>query len=460
MTKSAKSIGHARHDSHILNVLPMKMKKVTTDWRRSHATSVETEIVKPESFLPVTTGASGRSPVCFTIKSIPHSHVDGRNIFIETRFCVEKYESSKWVPITANDLVVPIANTYCSIFEDLNVSINGVIAENSQRDHAIRSYIQNLLFTTEQDRKTWLTSGLQALDGKSQFHDVLKPQGSAGSILGPITNPGQYARRWATTHKESVLVYGKLLSDILNCSDPFPDNVTINVKLFPAKSDACLVQTIKTDSTTGVAEEPTQFRIKISDCSLYVPRITCKESKHIDRHFTYTNWHVLAYTHQTGQSIMRKDIAIGDSLPQKAIVVFMNEKTYNGDWETSKVGFEKANVASVLMKCNHKHVPFINGYQVDWKDDFYHTAYVGLTNELGAATHGIAYHDFDDGYTIYGFDLTPNKTGDLSLNTPLKGALELNVEFMPAPTTNLMAVVLLIYADKFTISKAGTFNHH
>ena len=458
MPKSVKSNGNVRRAPYILNPLPTQLKNTTTDWRRSQAISVETEIVKPESFLPVTTGASGRSPVCFTIKSIPHSHVDGSNIFIETRFCVEKYADSKWGPINVQDLVVPIANTYCSIFEDLNVSINGVIAENSQRDHAIRSYIQNLLFTTEQDRKTWLVSGLQALDTKTLFHTVLKPDGTAGSLQGPIINPGQYARRSATAMKESVLVYGKLLSDVLNCSEPFPDNVTINVKLFPAKSDACLVQTLKTEG--GVTEEPTQYRIKISDCSLYVPRITCKESKHIDRHFTYTNWRVLAYTHQTGQSNFKKDIAIGDNLPQKAIVVFMNEKTYNGDWETSKVAFEKANVASVLMKCNHKHVPFINGYQVDWKDDFYHTAYVGLTNELGAVTHPIDYNDFDDGYTIYGFDLTPNKTGDISLNTPLKGALELNVQFEPAPTSNLMAIVLLIYADKFTISKAGTFMQH
>ena len=459
MPKSAKSAAKVRRAPYVLNPLPTQVKNVTAEWRRNNALSMETEIVKPESFLPVTTGASGRSPVCFTIKSIPHSHIDGRNIFIETRFCVEKYASSKWVPITVKDEVVPIANTYCSIFEDLNVSINGVIAENSQRDHAIRSYLQNLLFTTEQDRKTWLVSGLQALDGANMFHQVLKPEGDAGSILGPISDPGQYARRKATASKESVLVYGKLLSDVLNCSEPLPDNVTINVKLFPAKSEACLVQNLKVAST-GAAEEPTQYRIKISDCSLYVPRITCKESKHIDRHFTYTNWRVLAYTHQKGQSNFKKDIAIGDTLPQKAIVVFMEEKTYNGDWGTSKVAFEQAGVASVLMKCNHKHVPFINGYQVDWKNDFYHTAYVGLTTELGAVTHAIDYNAFDDGYSIYGFDLTPNKTGDISLNTPLRGALELDVEFSPPQNKNLMAVVLLIYADKFSISKAGSFTQN
>ena len=458
MPKSAKSNGNGRHAPYILNPLPTQFKRSTADWRRSHATSVETEIVKPESFLPVTTGASGRSPICFTIKSIPHSHVDGRNIFIETRFAVEKYANSKWGPVGKDDLVVPIANTYCSIFEDLNVSINGVIAENSQRDHAIRSYVQNLLFTTEQDRKTWLVSGLQALDTNSFFHNVLKTTGEDALVVY-TQHPGQYARRMAVS-KDSVLVYGKLLSDVLNCSEPFPDNVTINVKLFPAKSDACLVQTIKKSATTGVAEEPTQYRIKISDCSLYVPRITCKESKHIDRHFTYTNWRVLAYTHQQGQINLKKDIAIGDTLPQKAIVVFMKEKTYNGDWETSKVAFEQVNLASVLMKCNHKHVPFINGYQIDWKGDFFHTAYVGLTTELGAATHPISYDSFDGGYAIYGFDLTPNKTGDLSLNTPFRGALELNAEFSPAPTSNLMAIVLLIYADKFTISKAGTFVQH
>ena len=329
------------------------------------------------------------------------------------------------------------------------MSFNGVLVENTQRDFAIKAYAQNLLFTTDQDRQTWMHSGMFAVDKFGQFQQVF----DKATIDGPgafETMHGHWQRRKAV-EKSGNVVYGKLLSDVLNCNEPLPDNVTINVKMFPAKSEACLVQNILAGAPAK------QYRIKITDCSLYVPRITGRETVNIEKRFCYTNWRILAYTHQTGQSNFKKDVAIGETLPQKAIAVFMSEKSYNGDWELSKLEFEKANVASVLMKCNHRHVPFSNGYQIDWKNHLYDTAYVGLTTELGARGHRINYDGFDNGFSIFGFDLTPNKTGDVSLHTPLKGALELSVQFEPAPTSNLMVIVMLIYADKFTISKAGTF---
>ena len=133
----------------------------------------------------------------------------------------------------------------------------------------------------------------------------------------------------------------------------------------------------------------------------------------------------------------------------------MPEDQYNGSWHTSKVDLKHSNVSSILMKCNQRHVPFMNGYQCDFKTDNYYTAYDGLTTELGASMHPIEYNAYDDGYTIFGFDLTPYKTGSVALETPLRGALELDIEFNPAPTVNMMVLVLLIYADEFSISKTG-----
>ena len=436
---------------YAINKLPIQASLYSSQWRSQHATSVDTEIIKPESFLPVTTGSTGRSPISFTIKGVPHSRIDGANIFLETEFVIEKFDKTKkdWIQATDKDDVLPIANTYCSMFEDLNISINGVLVENTQRDFTIKAYLQNLLFSTQSDRDTWLQSGLLALDEAPSFHTVLSSLSSnAAEVFAK--DIGQYMRQ-ATVKKTTNLLYGRLPSDVLNCSEPLPDNIDINIKLFPAKSEACLVQTIK---STGAID----YRIKITDCSLYVPRITTKNNVNIDRKFTYTNWRVLAYTHQASQTNFKKDIAFGETLPQKAIVVFMPETTYNGTWEKSKVGFDHENAVNLLMKCNHKHVPFTNGYKCDWQNDLYHTAYVGLTTELGARGHSIKYHHFDDGYAIFGFDLTPNKTGDLAAEHPLKGALQLSVEFNPVPSVNLMAIVVLIYADKFVISKNGTFS--
>ena len=134
----------------------------------------------------------------------------------------------------------------------------------------------------------------------------------------------------------------------------------------------------------------------------------------------------------------------------------MPEDQYNGSWYSSKFDLKNAGVSSIVMKCNQRHVPFMNGYQCDFVKDIFNTPYDGLTTELGASMHPIIYHGYDDGYTVFGFDLTPNKTGSVALETPLRGALELDIEFKPVPTVNMMVVVLLIYADKFTVTKTGS----
>lgn len=446
------AIKKIRFSPYTVNPLPSQAAAISREWRRQHASLVETEIVKPESFLPVTTGSTGRSPICFTLKSVPHSRIDGGNIFIETVFEIEKYDktNSKWVPTDRKtDTVTPIANTYCSFFEDLNVSINGVLVENTQRDFTIKSYLQNLLFSTQSDRDTWLETGMLALDSPSKFRSAVKFEGDAEGLLFEA-HRGNYCRRVLSDGTKKHAAYGKLMSDVLSCNEPLPDNVDINIKLFPAKSEACLVQ-------DELSVTKIDYRIKITDCALYVPRITVKGNHSSDHHFGYASWRTLAYTHQNGQSNFKKDIAIGDTLPQKAMVVFMSEKAYNGTWDTNKLEFVQANTVNVLMKCNQRHLPFMNGYQCDWNNGIYHTAYLGLISELGAFTHPIRHENFDDGFTIYGFDLTSNKTGTTSMEAKTRGALELDVEFNPAPKENMMVIVLLIYADRFKITKSGAF---
>ena len=446
------SANKSRYVPYSLPRLPSQIVAATTEWRRNNAKTVETEILKPESILPVTTGSTGGSPICFTIKGLPNLRVDGNNIFIETTFSIEKYSGNQWVPTELNKegaaevRVLPIANTACSMFEDLNVLINGVHVENTQREFAIKTYLQNMLFSTPSDRERWNQTALLCLD-KPAHHNVISTAATQPELFG--NNPSQAIRGLTTDGTKQHTVYTRLLSDALSCSEPLPDNVNITVKLYPAKSEACLIQ----NQIRATAE--TLFRLKISECTLYVPRVTTKVNRSIDRTFSYTNWRTLAYTHQSGQSNFRKDIAIGETLPQKAIVVFMPEDQYNGSWYSSKFDLKHANVSSIVMKCNQRHVPFMNGYQCDFENDIYNTPYDGLTTELGASMHPIIYHGFDDGYAVFGFDVTPNKTGSIALETALRGALELDIEFKTASTVNMMVVVLLIYADKFTITKTG-----
>ena len=207
----------SRYVPYNLTRLPSQILSATNEWRRNNATSLETEILKPESILPVTTGSSGRSPICFNIKGVPNSHVDGSNIYIETTFSIEKYDAPNWVPSTREETIIPIANTACSLFEDLNVSINGVLVENTQREFTIKCFIQNLLYSTPADRLKWDETALFAID-EQKTHETVKPNNDYET--SKVRNPGQRKRMKVTNPDKVHTVYSRLMSDALSCNEP------------------------------------------------------------------------------------------------------------------------------------------------------------------------------------------------------------------------------------------------
>jgi hypothetical protein len=450
-----------RFSEYPLTPQPGTISAYAAKWRRTTRSPVETEIVKPESFLPVSTGASSGSPICFTIKAVPHSYIDGRNIFVEVNFDIEELNAEgEWVTTTRSDKVAPLANVYCSVFEDLNVSFNGVLVENTQRDFALKAYMQNLLYSSVSDKNMWLGAGLFNRDTAGAFDRM-----GALSVF-----PSATKRMWAGSQYETVQTYGRLMSDILNSDSPIPDNVTITIKLFPAKSEACLVQDLTqrevTDPVTGakknVIPDPETYRVIIKDCSLYVPRIHMPSmTKSLNNPFTYSNWRLLSYTHQKDQASFKKDLAVGETLPQRALVAFMTESAYNGTWDTNKNEFSHFDASNVLMKCNQKHLPFMNGYHdlmFTGKNLKYGPAYCGLLTEGGAVGCDITHNEYRHGFTIFAFDLTPDKCADMILDKPNKGALELSVDFSKPPGQNIIVLAFLIYASRFEIAKSGAFS--
>jgi hypothetical protein len=77
-------------NKYLLNANYKESQQQLADWMRKNAGNVEIEAIKPESLMPVTT--ENRSPICFSIKSMPNSYIDGKNIFISVKFKVQKLD--------------------------------------------------------------------------------------------------------------------------------------------------------------------------------------------------------------------------------------------------------------------------------------------------------------------------------------------------------------------------------
>ena len=209
--------------------------------------------------------------------------------------------------------------------------------------------------------------------------------------------------------------------------------------------------------TTAIPDpELDTYRVTINDATLYVPRLTLRAAIPRGRRLhQYTNHRILAYTHQANLGQFRKEIAVGETLPQKVLVMFQDEDAYNGSYTQNKLKFTHEKASNVLVKCNQKHLPQINGYSSNWSKNRYHQVFQGLITEL-QATHNLQYTELDAGLCIHGIDMTANKTGNITQKA-VKGTCELSVDFRSAPTKNIIVLVMLVYAGKFVITENGQF---
>jgi hypothetical protein len=107
-----------------------------------------------------------------------------------------------------------------------------VLAENTQREFLLKSYIQDYYFSSQEEKDGLLSAGYFYPDTAAAFDRV--------SNNGPFHGVGK--RMAMIRDGRLAAAYGRLLSDVLSCDQPLPDNVTVGIKLYPAKSNLCMMQ--------------------------------------------------------------------------------------------------------------------------------------------------------------------------------------------------------------------------
>ncbi len=107
--------------------------------------------------------------------------------------------------------------------------------------------------------------------------------------------------------------------------------------------------------------------------------------------------------------------------------------------------------------------PFKQGYNPDFARNLYGEAYNALVHEasktLGTVDVPISYGDYDNGYTIFVWDLSQNhsiKKEDQWSPASVGGLATLKASFRAATTENICIYVILEYPQTFTVRRDRT----
>ena len=129
------------------------------NWRK-YVKSSFTEVIPCDTVLPADTDKK-RSPLLFNVRPSPHQGVDVRNMQIFVKFVVTKKTAEGWVNIAPGDLITLRNNFGFTLFEDVQLYMNGVLTETAQREYGRLSYLKNLLFCENPQK---LESAISELD--------------------------------------------------------------------------------------------------------------------------------------------------------------------------------------------------------------------------------------------------------------------------------------------------------
>ena len=154
--------------------------------------------------------------------------------------------------------VAPVNNFIHSLFSQVELSFNGQNFENSNNVYPYKAYITDLLNYGQDSKNSFLQSALFYKDDAGQ-HDNIK-------VIKTETDPKIVVNSGYVKRKEllkkgngSIELIGKLHCDIFNSDRYLINNVSMNLKLIPSRSQFCLMG-VNTDN----------FSIQIDNATLLV----------------------------------------------------------------------------------------------------------------------------------------------------------------------------------------------
>ena len=117
----------------------------------------------------------------------------------------------------------------------------------------------------------------------------------------------------------------------------------------------------------------------------------------------------------------------------------MNAKNYNGEYGTNPYNFEHFGVKTITLTVNGEEIPF-KQLTLDYKGtgtkDFvqaYNTLFSGTGKMYTNTGLDITREDYDKGYTLYAFDLTPDMCNAGYFNVIQRGSLSVDINFDGVP---------------------------
>lgn len=380
-------------------------------------------------------------PILFDVHGDGSDYVDLLNSYLFLEVKVVQQDGTD----LEDDAVVSSANgLFHSLFNQVEVKLNDTLVSESNNTYHYRAYIENLLSYGVESKDNQLSAALWYKDTAGVMENLL------------ASNKGFVKRKELLGKSKLVQMMGRLHSDIFFQNRYLLNGVDLNIRLIRNSNAFCLMGA--RDST---------FKISIVNASYFIRKVKVNSSiqlKHIemlDKQLTPAVYpirrvEVKSFGVAVGSLSAIEDGLFSGQLPKRIVIGFVESAAYEGRYDKNPYNFQHFGLKFITLYCDAKQIPS-KPYQPDFDNNNTLRSYLSLYEVSGKlfqdSSLGINREEYGGGYTLFGFDLTPDLSQTGCFHLIKKGNIRLEVKFNTPLAQPVNCIIFAEFDSSIKIDK-------
>ena len=394
-------------------------------------------------FLPVAT-LTDSGPIEFHINGSTEEYIDLGRTYLFLRVQVTDKEGEK---LEARAKVAPTNLFLHSLFSQVDVHVRDTLISPSVNTYPYKAYLETLLSYGDEAKNTHLSSELFWADhGRVNNFDPYSED---------EVNSGLHQRALFIAESQPLELMGRIHSDIFQQDRYLLNNIDLHIKL------------IRSPTSFHLMGDADHYLTTIKEACLYVrkvklnPTISLSHSKLLDQgkfaKYPIRRGVVTSFTISQNSLSFNKDSIVSGQLPRRIVLGFVRNAAFNGNIKLNPFNFEHFDLNYLSIHAGSHVVPS-QPLKPNFEEKQFLEAYMTLFEGTGIMNadkgNGIRRAHYNNGYTLYAFDLTADMCEGSHLDPVKYGNLRMEVHFAKALPSTINAVIYCEYDNLIQIDRA------
>ena len=333
---------------------------------------------------------------------------------------------------------LPIA----SLFQDVSLTLGETQIEGGQMCYPYRGYFNTVMQFQPHAQFSHMQAYGWFKDESGKFDNE--------------NNSGFKARQALIAESNECELMGPLYLDFLNQERYLISQTDMRIKLTPSKPEFAL-------NAYGAT---TDFKIEFSSVVLYVARAEMNPSvinghsnglKRQNAIYPIIHNELITFTIPMGQQSYTKDRLFPDQAPKCLMIAMVENDAFNGNIKKNPFHFQHFDLRKIALYRDGISIPG-RPYTPDFDNGKYVRSYLNTIRTMNYYnsddTNGLTPKMFANGYTIYAYDLTPEKDITAAYNqNHISKNLRLELFFKDPLTTTINVLLYASYDSAVEITQ-------